>query len=185
MKSFSPPLCFFPAAVAHVHGGLQWSERAGSRESQLLKEEPGRQQRDSRRSLSTLATLPQCNTNTLPECYNLTISPDWIQRAAGLTLRMMPRVLRNNRMYVGRNVAGQMSARRDCYQLVATVMLLFFLQTANITDVVLFALAFYKTSHAVVFQHLVAMYYWQKMSFIMIWFHIIQIFVLFIYYIYY
>lgn len=33
-------------------------------------------------------------------------------------------------------------------------------------------------------QHLVAMYYWQKMSLIAIWFLKIQIFVLFIYYIY-
>lgn len=184
MKSFPPPLCFFPAAVAHVHGGLQWSERAGSRESQLLKEEPGRQQRDSRRSLSTLATLPQCNTNTLP-VLQLNDLSRLNTESCRFDSENDARVLRNNRMYVGRNVAGQMSARRDCYQLVATVILLFFLQTANITDVVLFALAFYKMSHAVVFQHLVAMYYWQKMSFIMIWFHIIQIFVLFIYYIYY
>lgn len=183
MKSFSPPLCFFPAAVAHVHGGLQWSERAGSRESQLLKEEPGRQQRDSRRSLSTLATLPQCNTNTLP-VLQLNDLSRLNTESCRFDSENDARVLRNNRMYLGRNVAGQMSARRDCYQLVATVIL-FFLQTANITDVVLFALAFYKMSHAVVFQHLVAMYYWQKMSFIMIWFHIIQIFVLFIYYIYY
>lgn len=123
-------------------------------------------------------------TLTLYQCYNLTISR-LNTESCRFDSENDARVLRNNRMYVGRNVAGQMSARRDCYQLVATVILLFFLQTANITDVVLFALAFYKMSHAVVFQHLVAMYYWQKMSFIMIWFHIIQIFVLFIYYIYY
>lgn len=131
-----------------------------------------------------LATLPQCNTNTLP-VLQLNDLSRLNTESCRFDSENDARVLRNNRMYLGRNVAGQMSARRDCYQLVATVILLFFLQTANITDVVLFALAFYKMSHAVVFQHLVAMYYWQKMSFIMIWFHIIQIFVLFIYYIYY
>lgn len=102
MKSFSSPLwptflCRYvsaPAAVAHVHGGLQWSECAGSRESQLLKDEPARQQRDSKRSLWTLWA----------------ISPDWTQRAAGLTLRTTTRALRNSRMYVGRNVAGQILA---------------------------------------------------------------------------
>lgn len=47
---------------------------------------------------------------------------------------------------------GLLSAGRDSNIVV-------FLQTANITNVVLFALAFYKMSHAVVFQHLVAMYY--------------------------
>lgn len=69
MPDFPPSLSLVcaPAAVAHVHGGLQWGERAGSRESQLLKDGPGLQQRDEGRSSSKVkfmtllhATLTLC-----------------------------------------------------------------------------------------------------------------------------
>lgn len=50
-------------------------------------------------------------------------------------------------------LTGLLSAGHD------SDIVFFFLQTTNITEVMLFALASYKVSHAVVFQHLVAMYY--------------------------
>ncbi len=60
-------------------------------------------------------------------------------------------------------------------------------KATDVAEVTLSALAFTKcpsTESRRWIQHLVAMNYWQKMSLITIWFHNIQIFVLFIYYIY-
>ena len=72
-----------PAAVAHVHGGLQRSECAGSRESQLLKDKPGLQQRDFKKNRKKkkerkggvcqsddIRDSSTCDTNTLSECYD-------------------------------------------------------------------------------------------------------------------
>lgn len=97
-----------------------------------------------------------------------------------------------------RNVAGQKawlvfcllplwSAGRTAVSFCFTSQLImtdiFFLQSSSHG----FAFAFTKcpsTESSCWMQHLVAKYYWQEMSLITIWFHNIQIFVLFIYYIY-
>lgn len=88
-----------PAAVAHVHGGLQWSECAGSRKSQLLKDNPRLRQRDKGGVCqSDTGDSSTCNTNTLsrvPRLNNL-----FRPNIGSWRFDSVNDVLRNNRMYV-------------------------------------------------------------------------------------
>lgn len=52
----SPPSS--PAAVAHVHGGLQRGERAGSRQSELLKDGPGPRRKGEESARAPFTPLP-------------------------------------------------------------------------------------------------------------------------------
>lgn len=112
-------------AVAHVHGGLQRSECASSRQSQLLKDDSGPQRRDEdggracgrRPSPGDSWT---CDTNTLfsfvvcsafndgdvsTSAMMEAISPER-RREPALGLPAASRVLRNGRMYVDQKRGG-------------------------------------------------------------------------------
>lgn len=166
-----PLHCVCLAAVAHVHGGLQRSECAGSRESQLLKDEPGLQQRDKRRSVIFMtlrrATLTLCQSASTKQSLRTEY------RALTVGLRMTSWVLRSDRMYADGNVAlacfqSPASAQRqqDSCQFLFTVDCWSRQSSCFYSaQVMLLALAFTKcpsTESCCWMKHLVALYYWQK-----------------------